>query len=205
MNRLPDLTGKRTFIIAGGPRLDYEKVELLKDEWTIGVNSAFLFDPKINYSNDRRFYNLVENHPKWEEYSGIKVFQSNGRQPYPKDVITIKPNNREVVALRQNGFWHGNNSGFGAIQLAIYLGSREIYLLGFDMECAGHRVHWHCEYAHQNNTPEFRNEKLLTFKKQIEDFAPMWFSENIDIQIIGFSTLRCFERTTLQEVLQSHL
>jgi len=198
---LPNLKSKRVFILGGGPNLDTIDLNLLRKEITIGVNMSYRHNPTINFANDRRFWQVVRRRKDWIEYRGFKVFSAHNNCPKADDIISYPVTDKVVVPNVGGPIYPGNNSGFGAIQLAIALGSKELYLLGYDMQVNGNKIHWHEEYPGQNNTLAFRRKKLNSFKEQIEDFARLWFSAGIDIQICTPSALTCFEQTSIEKVL----
>ena len=156
--------GKRCFITCTGPSLRIEDLEALKDEITIGVNSivkaysktswrptyyamvdyyafgdflaktempggklsekeSFLHyrvDPKSK--NGREIYCLVNyrNHlPKWMKKKKIKLSDDLSVCAYDCFTVTIF-----------------------AIQVAIYLGFKEIYILGADCNYSGNQIHF---------------------------------------------------------------
>jgi len=130
--------GRRVFIIGGGPSLNDLNLDLLKDEYVIGVNDAYKldvcdcvyfgdwqwgkhhFDALLGY--DRQIWTTADvNHPN------IKRVMPCGRR-FSVDNSQISVN---------------NNSGFGAVNLATLAGASEIILLGFDMQRRGHETNWH--------------------------------------------------------------
>jgi len=192
----------KIFIIAGGPSVKEVNLELLKDQHVITVNMGYRLPiSTMNYSNDQRFLQIVRNREDWISYKGKKYF-AKLRKPfnYPQDVTLVPITNVQEVPLRAESIFAGNNSGFGAIQLAIWLGFRRIFLIGYDMRMQGVKTHWHEEYRGQNNSTSYRSKKLDSFKEQIREFAPLWFAAGIDISICTPSALRCFEYVPLEEV-----
>jgi len=111
--------------------------------------------------------------------------------------VTV-PNHIIYVRREGRSCWSGN-SGFGAIMLAIALGSREIYLLGYDLQ-AINQSHWHSGYPNRD-LGEF-NDKLMEYKNEI-------ISASIDINKLGVkvfnlnkdSALKCFPFTDIETVL----
>ena len=99
-----------------------------------------------------------------------------------------------------HGIYGGNNSGFGALMLAIALGANPIYLLGYDMKIES-KTHWHSGYPNQN-AEKLRN-RLLIFKKQFEEFANPIKKLGIDIVNLNpNSALSCFKICSPSTVLK---
>lgn len=198
---LPNLTNKRVFLLAGGPSLNQIDLSTLSNEVTLGINMAYRHNPTLNYANDRRFWHTVYKREDWINYKNPKVFANFENVAKCPGIIPFPVTEEQLVPTFGNPIYPGNNSGFGGIQLAISLGSRELYLLGYDMQVDQEKIHWHEEYPGQCNTIGYRTKKLKEFKKCIEDFSKLWFAAGIDIQLCTPSALKCFEYTPLQDVL----
>jgi len=89
------------------------------------------------------------------------------------------------------GIWGGNNSGLGAMMLAVALHCNPIYLLGIDLKITKY-THWHNGYPQQ--TVDRLNEKHVGFKKVFEQVAPLLKSKGIRIyNCSDDSSLTCFD------------
>lgn len=138
-------TGRRAFVIGNGPSLRYTDIRKLKDEITIGSNGIFLlfeetcFRPTFYTVEDRLV--AEDRAPTINKLTGmIKIFPTDLRQWLEPDEDTIYIN---FVRGRYSGFprfspafervvyWGGTVTFFN-LQLAYYLGIREIYLIGVD-------------------------------------------------------------------------
>lgn len=139
--------GQRCFIIGNGPSLNECDLTLLKDEVTFGVNSIFLNyenmgfyptyyvveDPLVaedraeeinNYHQSTRFFGNALRYClddssdtvwlnvlyRYQDYEGFPRFSSN--------------------AIRR--LWVGGTVSYLNMQLAYYMGFRDVYLVGFD-------------------------------------------------------------------------
>jgi len=223
---LPDnyLAGKRCFIIGGGPSLINFNESTLKDEFVIGVNKAFdRFSPQINYCNDKIFYDMMITPPvdpprlaaefahlseAWRDYKGLKVFSEMIERQHFRDVILVRQIlEHEIKTDLSNGMYSGNNSGFGAIMLAIGLGCKEIYLLGFDLKTKNaaddgkDQTHWHEGYVRQ--TPRTLQKRLWEFGGVFGEFAGKFINAGIDVvNLSPDSDLTCFRTDTAENVLK---
>lgn len=141
---------KPLYIVAGGPSLTNFDFTLLDDKQVIAINRAFekLPNAMILYWMDTQFYKWFREDLKY--FKGIKV-AGKASELYPEDVHCIfNPNiTDETDALR---FGRGNNSGFGALQLAIALKAKDIRLLGYDMQRKRFQSNWHSGYIRQTNS-----------------------------------------------------
>ena len=113
------------------------------------------------------------------DYSlGTKVFIANFTKPYLQEIdgrivdtrfnliykleyfdMIIKSRAVDGLGLSFNDFRNGDNSGYCALQLAIVLGYKEIYLLGIDL-ISEESTHFHGGYGEQ--TENF-NKKLESY------------------------------------------
>lgn len=199
--------GRRCILIGGGPSLLNFDFSILDGELTIGVNKSFTtYSSQINYAMDMRFYDMLthptrdnqdaqELHKKWIPYEGIKLFLRGSRK-FRLDSSVYYVEGLPSAALSfdlSKGIFPGNNSGFGALMLAIALGCKRIGLLGFDLKVEKGRTHWHNGYPHQEANQ--MQEKLDRFIPFFEDFAPVIKQQGIEI--INFSKdskLSCFPK-----------
>jgi hypothetical protein len=211
-------TGHRCFLFGGGPSLENFDASLLANELTIGVNKSFLhFNPTINYSMDRVFFNLVTTSSEdsreqvyvdgWRKYTNHKIFISpmDGK-PYSDDVLIVKRLTERCISLDlDKGIYPGSNSGFGALMLAIALGSSPILLLGYTLKVevkpdGKKKTHFHNGYSDQN--VDGFERRLVRFKTQFEEFAPD--IKKLGIEVINLdvtSALDCFPKMSFEEYM----
>lgn len=209
--------GKTCFLLGGGPSLKDFDFNLIKNEITIGVNKSFIkFPTTVNYAMDERFYNMVtgtqkiewkELHQQWLLYSGIKVFLRRGRKvKFDKSVYVINNLGRKALSFDLDaGIWSGNNSGFGALSLAVGLGCKRIGLLGYDLKVrqkqGGVETHWHGGYG-LGRTPTFQ-KKLDKFRVCFEEFAPAISKEGVEVVNLNKdSALECFSKDSIENFLK---
>ena len=139
-------SGKRCFIVGNGPSLRVEDLELLKDEYTFAFNRIYyIFErtswrPTFYCAQDAKIvaasaeeiqekinisHKFVPIDLKWYEDAEIdSAFFFN-----PKYAGEQVPEFSEDIA-RYIGV--GNTVAYTAMQLAVYMGFSEIYLLGVD-------------------------------------------------------------------------
>lgn len=145
--------GQRCFIICTGPSLRLEDLEKLKNETTIGVNSIFAVYPKTSWRPT--YYTIVDPY-QGKKYIDMK--QINFNDLYRKAAFLNSrlhaPKKDEIYKVHVDTFNHkSENMQRGsvkidddldihvydcftvtvmAIELAIYLGFKEVYILGAD-------------------------------------------------------------------------
>lgn len=208
---------RRCFIIGGGPSLEGFDFHKLDGELTIGINKAFIAcSPTINYVMDLRFYSAltvpdkdpkaVELYNKWVAYKGIKVFLKRSEKTRfdPSIYVVNSLPNKTISFDLKKGIWGGNNSGFGALMLAIALGCKRVGLLGFDMkvDTKGGRTHWYGKYPGQSI--EEMPRKLESFKKCFEEFATSIRDNGITVDNLNLdSALNCFNKSTFDSFISS--
>jgi hypothetical protein len=137
---------ERCFLIGNGPSLNQTDLACLKDEVTFAVNGFFLKAEDLDWTPT--FY-CVEDHLVAEDraqwinpFKGpVKFFPAYLGYMFPKAPDTIFYNHRPRVSY-PHGFdfsldaaqitYTGCTVTFSMMQLAAYLGFREIYLIGVD-------------------------------------------------------------------------
>jgi hypothetical protein len=209
------LEKRRCFLLGGGPSLEDFDYSILINEFTIGVNKTLLiFNPTINYSMDPRFYeNAVRPpqkrderlfHEAWVKYTGLKVLlcpKKDNRLVLSDDIYIVTRITQKILSLDINqGIYPGTNSGFGAFMLAIAMGCKEIYLLGYDMKVVNDKTHWHKGYPNQNlKDCKIRLEK---FNNEMEEFSEIIKKQNIKVVNLNKnSALECFPKDHIKNIM----
>ena len=189
----------RCFILGGGPSLKGFNFEILQREFTIGINRHYLFsNPSIHFAMDWDLYKEIKDTQEWEDYRGVKIFFDVSNRPYEDVYIILSAGAMGIPQSFEGGIFHGQNSGFGAIQLAYLLGFKEIYLLGFDMKMSGLEGHFSDKWY---TRPQY--EVILErFVEEFDQVAPMF--EERGIRIVNLSpdtALECFTKKRIEEIL----
>ena len=205
------------YVVGGGEALSDFDFEKLKGKHTIGINKTFLyFTPEILYSMDVRYYfwimeGKMDEHDgdsfkgKWLAFPGTKVFLCpiSFHRFHNSVYLVRRMKEKGVYTDLNNGIYGGNNSGFGAMMLAIALGANPIYLLGFSMKCKN-STHFHSGYP--GSSVERMNKKVISYKKMFEKFAPD--IKGLGRQVINVvmkdeneTELKCFDIKKVSEVI----
>ncbi|MBT4551839.1 DUF115 domain-containing protein [bacterium] len=131
--------GKRCFILGNGPSLNKTNLFLLKNEYTFGLNRIYLKFPDMGYkTNFHVSINDLVIDQCFDEYnqlSGIKKF-------YTATKMNRLHSNRNTFFLKSisptfseditKGVWEGATVTYVAMQIAYYLGFKEVILVGVD-------------------------------------------------------------------------
>jgi 6-hydroxymethylpterin diphosphokinase MptE-like len=136
--------GKRAFIIGNGPSLNKTDLRLLKNEITIGCNGLFFLFDEMGFPPT---YYTVEDTLVAEDRADIinkirgttKVFPQDLRYCLKEDEDTVFINflrrypgfPRLTQRFETHVYWGGTVTLLN-LQLAWYLGVREVYLIGID-------------------------------------------------------------------------
>lgn len=205
--------GELCFVIGGGPSLSGFNWSALKGFNVIGTNKSFLFYPAdINYSMDYNFFDLVQNaaadpkhpyhqhHLVWKDYKGLKVFlRRSANLRFAKDIYYVEAlKDRAISQDVANGIWSGNNTGCGAVMLAVALGATKIGLLGFDFRIEGKQTHFHDGYYYQK--PDALQKNLPKFCECLDSLAPLLESAGVEvINLSPSSELKNYPKSSFED------
>lgn len=148
----PSWSNRPVFIIGGGPSIIGHDISRLRERgWVLGVNRAADEVPcDATMTVDmvfagRRSHALREWSKTQEVYIAVPT---DYPRPPVEGATYLKRLPLEGCSRNPGAIHNGLNSGYGAVQVAIHKGGKEIYLLGFDMTDPGDGpVHWHSGYG----------------------------------------------------------
>ena len=152
--------GERCFVIATGPSIKKTNLNLLKDEYTFAVNEFFSYKKSISTTFyvvvtkeiSRYYENLCKldsvlfmggNAGRWylSNQSSLNIFPKSEKPVILKDYGEIDVWDGITDDLVRNGVRGGKTVMFETLQLAGFMGFKEVYLLGVD--CTYKKEH-HC-------------------------------------------------------------
>jgi hypothetical protein len=211
--------GKRCFITCTGPSLTIEDLELLKDEYVFGMNSIALIHDKTKWVPD--FYGIQDKYV-FDKIKKELLSTNNGAvfAPYAYKIKHRTPD--DWVYFHMCGKYHiyemtytgkyftrfskncyakiydGYSITYSIMQLAIYMGFDEIYLLGADCSYLGKQQHFIETGVHD---PQFREatQKLFTSYGKAKQYA-----DKHGIKIYNATRGGClelFKRVKLEDAL----
>lgn len=154
--------GKRCFIVCTGPSLTISDLELLENEFVFGMNSLALIHDKTNWRPD--FYG-IEDDNVYRSLENAILHSNNGQVFYSQELNKMFTIPKGAIPFyRDNAyhlfeFWHGKffchfshncyvrvfdgyTIAYSLLQLAVYMGFKEIYLLGADCNYKGKQQHF---------------------------------------------------------------
>lgn len=216
--------GKKCFIVGTGPSLNLQDIELLKQEYCIGVNTLFKLFKKTDWRpncyciiDPKTYGNIMD---EFERYQ-IPFF-------YPLNRINVSIENGIPFELDCSDFYklHAidlfeftNFSGdaadrifdgasvvYAALQIAVYMGFKEIYLLGVDCNYTLPRDQLHNEELSYSKDYKY-NWTENTGLTMIEGFKiAKKYADAHDIRIYNATRggmLEVFPRVKLEEVVSN--
>ena len=143
--------GKRCFIIGNGPSLTPHDLNLIKEEYSFGTNRIYyMFDktewrPTYYCAQDMNVLEDIGDDIGFVQKNCRKMFIICDRKKYLRDEVIKNPNTlffctKYVDAHKKRLFSEniskyisgGGTITYTAIQIAVYMGFSEIYLLGCD-------------------------------------------------------------------------
>lgn len=201
--------GRRVFVIGSGPSLRVEDLDRLHDEITFACNKIYLAYDKTDWRPS--YYSVIDSmvaHNCAEEIQQLrlkKIFGSVVKPNFPSasDIIWLKDlpspivDNKRQFQFSKNiieGTYGGFTVIYTMLQLAYYMGVREVFLLGVDFSFT---------------TPKPSDEKsrlgetLLTCEGEINHFHPdyrkngeQWTLPQLDYQYMAFQKAKkVFQQT----------
>lgn len=210
--------GKRCFITCTGPSLTIPDLEMLKDEYVFGMNSICLIHDKTEWkpdffgiqdrnvfvkvkdallSTDNGFVFAPYQYKKWYNtplewtYFHISGSYHLYEMRYGKMFSKFSDNCYTTV-------YDGYTITYSIMQLALYMGFDELYLLGADCNYMGNSQHF-IEHGNYSNCPDKMAGRLFTSY----DIAKRYADEH-NIKIINVTRgghLEIFPRMSLEDVL----
>ncbi len=156
--------GRRCFILANGPSVKNFDLSKLKNEIVIGMNASTLLEKEFDFVqtyytvSDTRFFDI-----EFKKELATTLLHPSTKKIFRKEISRFcldEKNTFYVSALERDGFSFNLQKGYHygcttvmlALQLAYYLGCKEIFLLGFDLN-------------YSSNSPRFYQESNI----QVDD------------------------------------
>ena len=205
--------GKRCFIVATGPSLTTEDLELIKNEYTIGVNALCKKFPEMGWKttyfviSDAEAYNKLK--PFLNEQN-ISFFGGHSDEIGDKNCIVIPKDihNNYMWRNSKKVFWknieiavgNGNTVVLNAIQIAAYMGFKEIYLLGTDCNyrLKSEKLYF-VDHGIRSSVQYSAGIRMIEDYKAIKRFTDAWGIKVFNATRGGM--LEVFERVDLSRVL----
>ena len=213
--------GKRCFITCTGPSLTIDDLEKLENEYVFGMNSICMIHNKTNWKPD--FYG-IQDIAVYDKLKDTILNTDNGVVFAPYDYRELRNTPEDWIYFHISGAYHlydrkykdkfwsnfsedcyvtvydGFSITYSLIQIAIYLGFDEIYLIGADCNYTGTKQHFieHGKFVKGHNSVTATDRNIVSYLKAKE------YADAHKIKIVNVTRggiLEVFQRKTLEEVL----
>lgn len=192
--------GKRCFVIATGPSIRRQDLKLLSGELCIGVSNLFVHPDYALLSP--RYHCLAPCHPPITEEAYVRWLSEIAGGIGDAELFaasTDKALVRKASGLKAGKvhYLHYDEAAYNdcpradltrplpiprsvtvsALYLALYLGCREIYLLGFDHDWLAHigeSRHCYDENKHALNREGYDEWSTFSMEKQLRQLLELW-------------------------------
>ncbi len=214
-------SGERCFIIATGPSLTMEDIESLKNEYTISMNSICKLYGQTDW---RPTYYAVQDDMVFEKLEGVirahkevPVFISDNvpsKFRREKEWVEFPTDTKyhSYDILKQKYYaefsddaydivYDGYSIAYSCIELAVYMGFKEIYLLGTDCTYLGEKEHF-VDSGVEDRARKYATPKLIVGYEEVKKYAD---SHGIKVyNATRGGVLEVFPRVKLEDILKTH-
>ncbi len=190
--------GRDVYIIGGGKSLEHFDWSLLHNKCTIGCNDAFKFGVKVSkvciFGDNSGWLDL--HREELAKYKGT-VF-TNAPSLYKTKLKWLWVMQREPSGIHTESLGWNYNTGACAINLAVLLGAKRIFLLGFDMQLINGRSNWHTDNITKPDATIYEEKFIPGFKALKKDMDAKYPEIEI-VNITDNSSLNLFPKIGVEE------
>lgn len=211
--------GERCFIVATAPSLDYKDLDLIKGEKAFGVNSIVLAYDKTDWRptfyglQDKNAYDNLEEKILASKDEIEEMFFGISSKNLTPDVkcpccfyrLNILDHDKRGTKHKnkcnknvENCVYDGHSITYSMMEIAMYMGFKEIILLGVDCDYSGKQMHF---ISYTDNKVANASENMYKSYLKMREYA-----EKNGIRILNASRgwkLDAFECVHLEDVLAS--
>lgn len=186
--------GKRLFILASGPSLATHDLTPLKRRLVMGLNRSFMIFPDTHYhcTMDRRLFDLYA-----EPLRRTRCLFTIPTCPWgiPLKFLGSEGFSRDLKV----GIYSGYTICFFAIQVAVYMGFEQIFILGLDLKHKGAVTHFFGQDFHSRN---HESTEFPRMKKMLCLAARELRHSGVDVfNCSPESTLECFPKISYERAI----
>ena len=181
--------GEKCFIVATGPSLLMEDLDKLRDEITFSMNSIFLsFDEtdwRVTYYGIQfpEFYNKYKNYIDRLDIEvklvgdviSKQVKLSDDYYIYPLNMLNHNWSHKKYHSkFSDDAFevvYSGSTITYSLIQLAVYMGFKEIYLIGVDCNYSSNKNNHFKDYGIVDPAASEVSKKMICAYKEAKKYA----------------------------------
>lgn len=214
--------GKRIFIACTGPSLTIDDLEMLKNEYVFGMNSIAMIHDKTQWRPD--FFGIQDINV-WNKISSYVKRNDNGIVFIPRGFDRLGDMPKQWIRFHTSYAYHmfelcrthkyfakfsddcyrtiydGYSITYTILQLAIYMGFDEIYLIGADCTYMGHKKNF-IEHGNIDPTVIHATERLYAAYSEAKKYA-MHNGVKIFNATRG-GCLELFERVKLEDIISNN-
>ena len=211
--------GERCFIICTGPSLTLEDVERLHGEYTFSMNSITKIFPRTSW---RPTFYLIQDEAGYVKLEkDLQTYKLENRFAsdrmidqlklkekfiiYPIDMLNHPANGIHTAPkyfFSDNAYaivYDGFTVTYSAMQLAVYMGFKEIYLLGCDCNYSGEKIHFVHYDKQRTFVPPNTEQDMISAYREAKRYA-----DEHGIKIYNATRggkLEVFERVDFDELM----
>lgn len=210
--------GERCFIIATGPSLTMEDIESLKNEKTISMNSICrlytetdwrptYFAVQDNYVF-KNLQDIIRLHKEVPVFISDNIWKRFKRErewiEFPTDTLYHAYDmklGKYYAKFSDDAYdivYDGYSIAYSCIELAVYMGFKEIYLLGADCTYFGEKEHF-VESGVEDRSRKYATPKLIVGYEKVKEYADVHGIKVYNATRGG--VLEVFPRIELKDVL----
>lgn len=155
--------GQRAFVVCTGPSLTESDILLIKDEFTISMNSIFKMYEKVNWKSSIYMFLEVAGFDKYMNHFHLDLKEMATENSIINSLRSEYATDSRIIPLHycwlDHYYFYGSNhfkynpdlfygmydyysTGHAAIILAIYMGFKDIYIIGADNNYNGDKMHF---------------------------------------------------------------
>lgn len=213
---------RRCFIVATGPSLTMEDLELIQSEYSFGMNSVIKAFDKTNWRPS--FYMIQDEYVYDKLESDLKSYIDSHAFPIAvggiisqryesaKECLPYELNYLDHKMYHRKGFgkfkfsedsynviYDAYTVNFSVLQMAVYMGFKEIYLLGCDCNYNLPKSHF-VDYGHTDPKAAIMGNKMIAGHYEFKKFA-----DSVGVKVINCTRggmLEAYPRMMLEDVLR---
>jgi hypothetical protein len=186
--------GKRLFILASGPSLVRLDLTALHRRIVMGLNRSLLLFPETRYHCAMDYRLFAE---YGEELRRVRhLFTLEGR-PWgiPLRLLGAEGFSWDL----EEGVYSGYTIAYVALQIAVYMGFKEVFYLGLDLRHEGSKTHF---FGHDFRSATHESTEFPRMRRMLDYGARVLGRADVSVfNCSPLSTLDCFPKVTYEYAL----
>lgn len=196
----PDWAGQDMLLVASGPSAASVPLDMAEGSVrTIAINTSIRLAPwaDILYACDNAWWKQYKG---WPGFSGLRLSVDKRAAEWGAAVMKCrKPDDRCLMDELGEVGW-GGNSGFHALNLAIQMRPKKVFLVGYDLSLSNGK-HWHANHPVPMHNPKDRN--VARWRNAIDAAAKVAQANGVEIlNCSAASALVNYRKVRLEDALE---